>query len=320
MEFQDYYKILGVDKKASQDEIKKAYRKLARKYHPDVNKNDPKAEDKFKEVGEAYQVLKDPQKRAQYDALGSNWQGRATQGFQGRPGGRGFQRVHFSGGEGFDGFSDFFRTFFGGGVGGDFGGASGVEQGQFAGFGHAPRGGGRPGQARPRAPVQDMTISLVEALEGARKDISINGKSYGLKIPAGIRPGTKLRLSGVEFPAGPGGQAVSGDVHIRVTIAPQDGYEIKGNDLVKEITVSMGEAVLGSKVALAVPGKGTIDLKIPEGTQPGQVLRLRGLGLPKFQKSPQGDLRVKVSVRLPKADELPGEVVAYLRSQIDSEE
>jgi len=300
--YRDYYEILGIKRSAGQDEVQRAYRKLARKYHPDVSKAS-NAEDKFKEINEAYEVLKDPEKRKMYDQLGPNW--RSGQDFRPPPGwetqydfGRGGAHHAESQWGGAGGFSDFFESLFGG-----------------TGFRQA-RGGGAPGGAghgavwRQAGADHDTTIriSLEEAFHGGTKPIVLqsqlinpNGqlevqeRRYDVKIPLGILPGQRIRLTG-QGGEGTGG-GPKGDLYLKVEIEPQPVFTLKGRDLHMEAPVSPWEAVLGSEVRLSTL-TGNIDLKIPPGTQSGQKLRLRGKGMPN-PKGAAGDLYVTVVVKVP---------------------
>ena len=293
LEFQDYYKTLGVDRKASPEEIRKAYRALARKYHPDVNK-DAGAEDKFKQASEAYEVLKDAQKRKRYDALGSNW--RAGQEFSPPQGFEGFS-FDFGGGNGggISGFSSFFESLFGGG-----GGAN-----------HSPFGGGRRARA-PRSGRRleaEFEIPLEDAVRGATRDVSFEvvepagglggarpvRKQFSLKIPPGTRPGTVMRLAG-QGAAGPGG-GPPGDLHLHIKVAAHPRFEIEGDDLATQLAITPSEAALGAKVALKLVD-GEAAVTIPAGSSSGRKLRLRGQGLPK-KGGGRGDLLVELMIHVP---------------------
>ncbi len=301
VQFRDYYETLGVAKTASADEIKSAFRKLARKFHPDVAKDKKAAEEKFKGINEAYEVLSDPEKRAKYDELGSGWN-QPGGGHQSQPGwgagggqpGGGFQRWSTGGNGGaefeFDGtgFSDFFETFFGGGRG----------QSAF--------GGGRPQRAataeRGSDVEADIMVTLEEALHGSTRTVSLRRsstnkvESYQVKIPRGVHEGQRIRLAGQGEAGTRGGR--SGDLFLRVRLARHPDFSVEGSDLVYELEVAPWQAVLGAE--MEVP---TIEekrrLKIPEGTQSGQRFRLRGRGLPNAGGD-RGDLYVVATIRVPK--------------------
>ncbi len=290
MEYKDYYKILGVDRKASQDEIKSVYRKLAMKYHPDRNPDDKAAEEKFKEVNEAYQVLSDSEKRSHYDRFGSSysqWQQRGAPGdfnwsdwFGGAPGGG--TRVRYEdvgnmfGGGGMGGFSDFFEALFG------MGGMAGASA----------TGASRGRRAQPQQFEQPVNISLDEAYQGTSRILQNNGRRVQVKIPAGAKNGTKVRVRG----AAPGG----GDLYLKVSVDKHPGFERKEHNLHTETSVDVFTAMLGGEAKVQTLG-GNISLNIPAGTQPEQVFRLSGRGMPKL-RSPQskGDLYVRVKVNIPK--------------------
>jgi curved DNA-binding protein len=292
MEYKDYYKILGVDKTASQSEIKKTYRRLARKYHPDVNPGNKAAEARFKEINEAHEVLSDAEKRKKYDELGANWQqwqrtGGDPRGFdwsQWSAGGQpGAGRVHVEYGNLNDlfaeggGFSDFFRNI--------FGGAEGTEYG--------PRTRSRRGQDLEH-PVE---ITLEEAFHGAKRILQMNGQRLEVSIPPGVDTGSRVRIAGKGGP-GPGG-GPSGNLYLRVTVLPHQTFERKGDDLYCEVPLDLYTAVLGGEVA--VPSlKGPVMLKAPPETQSGKRFRLRGLGMPRLQDSnAKGDLYAEVRVVVP---------------------
>lgn len=301
VQFRDYYETLGVEKTASDEEIKKAFRKLARKHHPDVNKDKGAAEEKFKQINEAYEVLGDPEKRKQYDELGANWnqpggfQPPPGWGGQQRGGGGGFRRYTPGDGGGVEfefggtGFSDFFEAFFGGG-------------GRQAGFGGSPFGQ-RPSAAERGSDVEaDIMVTLEEALHGSKRPISLRRgnsnkiESYQVKIPKGVHEGQRIRLAG-QGEAGAGG-GKSGDLFLRVRLARHPDFSVEGNDLVHEVKLPPWQAALGGE--LRVPTlEGQARLKIPPGTQGGQRFRLRGHGLPKADGA-RGDLLVETQIQIPK--------------------
>lgn len=274
VQFKDYYAVLGVSKTATQDEIRKAFRKLARTHHPDVAKDKKTAETKFKELNEANEVLSDPEKRKRYDELGADWDSPRRQGPQ--AGGMDF------GGAGGGAFSDFFEAFFGGG-----GGAKKRKPG-FGAF--AQRGGD----------VElELAVMIEEALHGGRKalvfDRAGREETVSVNIPRGVRAGQKIRL------AGQGGEGIGGgergDLYLRVKIAPHLDYRTDGFDLIRAVPVPVWSAVLGGEVEVPTPD-GTVKMKIPAGTQPGQKFRLKGRGLPSG-KDTRGDFFAEAKVLLP---------------------
>ena len=286
MDYKDYYKILGLERSAKTDEVRKAYRKLAMQYHPDRNPNNKQAEEKFKEINEAYQVLSDKEKRARYDQLGSaysNWEQRSggqqqgdfdwSQWFTGQPGSSGGTRVEYGdlndlfGGQ--EGFSDFFRSVFGGS-------ASQTTT----------RGRSRP------AYQQAVTINLDEVYHGTARSLQSDGRQLEVRIPAGVKTGSKVRAAG----AGPDGS----DLYLIVEVAEDSRFERDGNDLYTSANTDVFTAILGGEAEVET-FEGKITLKIPAGTQPEQVFRLSGRGLPHLKSSQtKGDLFVKVKVIIPK--------------------
>jgi curved DNA-binding protein len=285
MEYRDYYKILGVSKDASDKEIKAAYRKLARRYHPDVNPGNKQAEARFKEINEANEVLSDPQKRRRYDQLGADWasyqQAGAGAGFGGFPGGF---RVHTQGmdAEEFGGFSDFFKTFFGGG-------SSGLED-LFT-----------RGRGRSRTPVDSevqVELTLEEVLKGAKRSLSVNqGRRVDVRIPPGVREGSRVRVTG-EGGGSEGGPR--GDLYLRVHVVEHPAFERKGEDLFASIEVPLTTLVLGGETDVPTL-EGPIGIKVPAGTTSERQFRLRGKGLPRLEaRGERGDLHVSLRPRIPR--------------------
>ncbi len=325
VQYKDYYATLSVPRDASDGDIKKAFRKLAREYHPDVAKNKKQAEEKFKEINEAYEVLSDPAKRKRYDQLGANWQsgadfrmppgwessgrGRASAGRG--PGGAGYE-FHFGG----TGFSDFFEQLFS-----SAGGRSAGGFGRGGGFGEE-----EPGVERGEDIEGDILVTLEEAMRGSVRSVSVrhavvcdqcggsgqrnrrvcpacggNGQvarteSYQVKVPAGVTEGQRLRIAG-RGEAGVGGGA-AGDLYLRVRLARHPDFEVDGHNLVYEAEVAPWEAVLGANISVPTLN-GQVSIKVPAGTQNGQKLRVRGRGLPQ-RGSSSGDLIVETRVEVPK--------------------
>ena len=284
--YKDYYKLLGVEREAKAEEISKAYKKLARKYHPDLNPGDKQAEEKFKEINEAYEVLKDPEKRKLYDQLGPNWQ--HGQQFQGEPG---YENVHFTfNGKSFDGsgFSDFFETLFGGAAAGGGRGAN-FGPDPFSGFSSRPR--------RGRDVEAELPLSLEEASSGGRRIVTLQmpqgPKTLEVNVPAGIREGAKLRLAGQGDPA-PGG--TPGDLFLRVRYLPHPQFKVEGENLHCDVALTPWEAVLGAKVAVPTL-EGQVELNIPAGSSSGRKFRLRGKGLGSGVN--RGDLLARVMIKVP---------------------
>ena len=294
MDYKDYYAVMGVAREATQDEIKRAYRKLARKYHPDVSK-EADAERRFKELGEAYEVLKDPEKRAAYDQLGRDW--RAGQEFRPPPGwDAGFEfSGGGSGGAGRGGFSDFFESLFG--QGGNF---------RNAGFTRGGRVSGRGEDHHAR-----VEVSLEDAFNGATLGLKLRIPEYDahgrlsdrlrnlqVKIPRGVTSGKRIRLAGQGGAGFNGGSA--GDLFLEVTIKPHAQYQVEGKDVFLNLPVTPWEAALGGKVKVHTLG-GAVDLNIPAGARSGQKLRLKGRGLP-VPKETAGDQFVVLQIVAPPAD------------------
>lgn len=290
MDYKDYYKVLGVDRKASQDEIKKAYRKLAMKFHPDRNPGNKSAEDKFKDINEANEVLSDPQKRARYDQLGDSY---STWQQSGRPGNFNWEqwtsnqprggRVDMGDFENIFGgsFSDFFNQIFGG----------------MGGMGTPTQTRSRRRTVQPQVFESPVAITLMEAYRGTERTVEVDGRRLQVKIPAGAQTGTRVRMSG----AGPADETGrQGDIHLVVQVTPDPRFEQNGADLTTETEVDLFTAVLGGQVKVTTPA-GEVMLTIPAGTQPGQKFRLAGRGMPILKAPDQfGDLFARVEVQIPK--------------------
>ncbi len=288
MEYKDYYKTLGVERNADEDAIKKAYRKLARQFHPDVNKGDKKAEERFKEINEAYEVLGDQEKRKMYDRLGSDfrryqqaggdpraydWAQWFNQSGQGRAGGN--VRI-----EDLD-LGDLFAQFFGGGFSqegaGDFRRA-------------------RSARSRPRDLEQPVTITLAEAYHGTTRILSKDGEEIEVKIPAGVKTGSKVRVRGQ---GARNSKGEAGDLYLVIEIAPDATYERRDDDLHREIKVDAFTAMLGGEVKVPTLG-GDVVVRIPAGTSSGSRIRLRGKGMPRLSpKGEHGDLYLRVMITAP---------------------
>lgn len=311
MEYKDYYKILGVSKNASAEEIKKAYRKLARQYHPDVNPDNKAAEETFKDVNEAYEVLGDSQKREKYDQFGSQWQqyqrtGGSADDFWRSWAGPGDQSGYrtvspeefeqmfgrgggfgSSGGFGGSGFSDFFEALFGSmGRGGGF---------STSGFGSTA---GYPvGSTRGQDIEHEVEITLEEAFHGTQRSLQFSdGRTIQARIPRGVKTGSKVRLSG-QGQSGASGE--SGHLYLKIKVLPHAQFERKGDNLTTTVPVDLYTAVLGGKVEVKSIDK-SVKLSIPAETQNGKTFRLRGLGMPKLRKPDErGDLLATVSITTP---------------------
>jgi curved DNA-binding protein len=304
MEYRDYYKTLGVDKNATEKEIKSAFRKLARKHHPDVNPDDPQAEARFKEVNEAYEVLSDPEKRAKYDQLGADWQRWQRAG--GRPGdfdwgqwttspGGGRAHVRYATPEDLEDlfggsslFSDFFNSIFGG-----LGGAA-RGPGGFGGF-DGPDYQSR--SQRGQDLEHEVEVSLTEAYRGTTRLLTRDGRRLEVKIPPGAKTGTRVRVRGEGGGGTAGGQA--GDLYLRVKVTADPRFERKGDSLHVTVSVDLYTAVLGGEVPVPTL-TGAVKLKIPAGSQSGRTFRLAGKGMPKLRRPTEhGDLYARLDVRLP---------------------
>lgn len=325
MEYRDYYATLGVPRTASQADIKKAFRRLARQHHPDVNKGDGAAERRFKELNEANAVLGDAEKRKAYDMLGADWEGiQRAGGGRGAPGGDPFAAYRGGGGRGgvrfeyrgnaedIAGFSDFFRTYFGGGPARAEGSADTGRGGRrrvattdldfdnvLAGLG-LDAAGGRSGAGAPRtAPMArqharaEVQITLEEAYRGTTRRVEVDGQRLEVTIPPGVDTGRRIRLSG-KGGRGPG----AGDLYLEITVREHPVFTRRGADLQRDLPVTLAEALLGGEVPVRTL-KGQVLLRIPPETQPGRIFRLAGQGMPRFRAEGFGDLFAKIRVVLP---------------------
>jgi curved DNA-binding protein len=294
MEFKDYYKILGVEKDATQEEIKKAYRKLALKYHPDRNPDNKQAEEKFKEITEANEVLSDPEKRKKYDQLGANWKyyqqpgtgGPGMDDFFSQFGGTGGRSSYqYSGDLGdlfgnIGGFSDFFESFFGGrGAGSRSGAYSAAQKGQDY--------------------EANLNLTLEEVFNGVDRQITVDGKTLKVKIEQGTRDKTKLRLRGMGSPGTHGGE--KGDLYLNIHVIDHPFYEVKEDDLYYNLDVDLYTAVLGGNVQIQTLDHKKLNIVIPPETDNGKLLKLRGQGImKKDNKNKRGDLFIRIIVQIPK--------------------
>jgi DnaJ-class molecular chaperone len=321
MDFKDYYSTLGVAKTANAKEIKQAFRKLARKHHPDVNPGDKAAEAKFKEINEAYEVLGDPDKRKKYDELGANWRAYEQAGAGGGPGFQGFDpgqfggwNVHYGGGPGAQGggyrtmtedemremfgdqnpFSDFFQTFFGGSMGGPGSDEAGRRGG---------RARGTRGPRKGRDVEQEIELPLEDTFNGTMRRFSIkhdgHARTVDVRIPAGVGEGSRVRIAGEGEQGSGGGSA--GDLYLRIHQTPHPRFERKGRDLYTRVQIPLTTAVLGGEAEVPTLSGKPLRLKIPPTTQNGQTFRLKGHGMPVTGKPGEhGDLYATVDVQLPR--------------------
>ncbi|MDH3799396.1 MAG: J domain-containing protein [Desulfobacterales bacterium] len=287
---EDYYQLLGVEKGASEEEIKKAYRKLAMKYHPDHTKGDKAAEEKFKKISEAYAVLSDKEKRKEYDTFGA-------EGFRQR-----FSQEDIF--RGFD-FGDIFREF---GFGGDFfsGRGRGSSSGMRFNFGGGSPFGSQAGQQQARMKgsdlVYELPLTLKEVANGTTKTVSLQHQGYSqkvtVKIPKGLISGKKLRLAGKGSPSPVGGPP--GDLFIQAKVLNDPSYRAEAYDLHMKQELKFSEAVLGTSISVSTLDDKKLSLKIPPGTRPGTKMRMPGHGLPHMKGNKKGDLYVKIQIKLPR--------------------
>jgi len=298
MEYKDYYKVLGVSKSASTEDIKKAFRKLARRYHPDVNPGDKKSEEKFKEINEAYEVLSDPAKRRKYDMLGPNWQEQF--GFPSSAGGRtnfrGSSMNYNSGG-----FSDFFEALFGRPTTSTRKAGEDIEQKVEITLQEAYSGGMRTFNIQSTEPCPVCRGTRVVA---GKSCTNCNGlgtlgrsKRIQVKIPAGVDNGSKIRVAGEGQPGSGGGPR--GDLFLVISVKPEPLFERKGDDLYSDIDVDLVTAILGGEVAVATPGGRKLVLTVPPETQNGRLFRLANKGMPRLRGEGNGNFFARVKVVLP---------------------
>lgn len=296
--FRDYYEVLGVKRDATEKEIKQAFRRLARKYHPDVNPGDPTAAEKFKELSEAYEVLSDPEKRKAYDLFGAQWKQAQQAGahgfdFQGPGGGR----FHFDL-RGDQDINEILRELFG--LGQRFGSSQQRARGGFGGFtdffGDAIHGFGG-GPSRGADVTAEVEVSLDDAYRGTTRPIQVNGRRVEVTIPPGVDTGTRLRLSGMGERGQGGGPP--GDLFLTVRVLPHPVFKREGDNLRTEVTTSFATAALGGEVSVPTLRGNPVQMKIPPGTQGGQTFRLSGLGMPR-RGGGYGDLFVRVNIAVPR--------------------
>ena len=283
MAFIDYYKVLGVEKTATQEEIRKAYRKQAKRYHPDINKDDPQAKERFQEINEANEVLGDPEKRKKYDEYGENWKHadeyeaqRRQQAANANYGGYDFGS--FSGG----GFSDFFEELF-----------------------------GRHRKRRGEDIQTTLTLPLSEIMTTQKKVITVNGKNIRITIPAGIGEGQKIRLKGHGEPL-PDGE--NGDLYITLRTTPERGFTRHGNDLHATLATDLYTALLGGEALFPTLDGNSLRIQVKPGTQPGSKLRLQGKGIPLYRhEESRGDLILTIKIELPSLNEHQKELLRQMR-------
>lgn len=276
MEYIDYYKVLGVSKDATEKEIRDAYRRLARKYHPDLNPNDEEAKTKFQQINEAHEVLSDPEKRKKYYQYGKEWKHAEAFESARASGGGGFAgQETFTGGFDDGGFSDFFEFLFGS---------------------RGPRGFGGAARFRGEDLHATLTLGLRQAAETHKQTLDINGKKIRITIPAGIENGQTIKISGHGGPGVNGGP--NGDLYITFNIPEDPVFKRDGADLYVDREIDLYTAVLGGEVTLD-GFRGKVKVRVPPGTQPGTRVRLKGQGFPRYKQKDFGDLYVTWSVKLP---------------------
>ncbi|MES2398192.1 MAG: J domain-containing protein [Bacteroidota bacterium] len=281
MEFVDYYKILGIKKDASVEDIKKAYRKLARKYHPDLNPNNKEANKQFQQINEANEVLSDPESRKKYDKYGKDWKHgeeyEKAQQSQRQSSGRSGREQSFGGAQGGDDFSDFFSSMFGGQSGGGR--------------------GGRQAKFRGQDFNAEVQLNLIDAYQTHQQTLSVNGKNIRITIPAGIENGQTIKIGGHGGPGVNGGPA--GDLFITFLITNNTNFKREGNNLYTTVDLDLYTAVLGGEITIDTLS-GKVKLKVPPETQNGTKVKLKGKGFPVYKKEGQfGDLFITYSIKIP---------------------
>lgn len=291
-DFKDYYEILGVSRSADAEEIKKSFRRLARKYHPDLNPKDKTAETHFKEINEAYEVLSDPEKRGKYDQFGQYWKQVGQTGSTST--GKGFEEFGFGD---FTSFEEFISELLGRSSGGGYPYSTGKRPSGYGGFtppGQAPSVNPTAAAALDRETV--LSLSLTEAFHGVQKRLNVGGETIEIRIPAGVKSGSRIRLKGKGqmHPY----QQQRGDLYLVVDLKPHEFFHLEEDNLLCEVPIAPDEAVLGATIEVPTPD-GLVSVQVPPGVRSGQSLRLRGKGWPK--KVGRGDQMVKVIIASPKS-------------------
>lgn len=290
-DFKDYYEILGVSRSADAEEIKKSFRRLARKYHPDLNPKDKTAETHFKEINEAYEVLSDPEKRGKYDQFGQYWKQVGQTGSTAP--GKGFEEFGFGD---FTSFEEFISELLGRSSGGGYPYAAGKRPSGYGGFTPGQASSGTPTAAAALDRETALSLSLTEAFHGVQKRLNVGGETIEIRIPAGVKSGSRIRLKGKGqiHPY----QQQRGDLYLVVDLKPHEFFQLEEDNLLCEVPIAPDEAVLGATIEVPTPD-GLVSVQVPPGVRSGQSLRLRGKGWPK--KAGRGDQMVKVIIASPKS-------------------